>query len=258
MTTKRTRISQLKGILSLQKKRSRLIDQVASLDRQIAEKLEREVSGLAAEPTSARSASKLPSQVISKAKTTPRVETRGRRGALKEQILAALDEAGAAGLTVRELAEKLDTKPANIHTWFSTNSSRISGLKKVSAGHFAVGGKAAKPAKTVKAAKATKAAPAPKAKATKAKPAAKATKTAAKTAAKGKKAEAGFVPAKRGELKENVLAELKKAGSEGISIKDLAEKVGTRYKNLYIWFVTTGKRIPGIEKVGPAQYRLAK
>lgn len=58
-------------------------------------------------------------------------------------------------------------------------------------------------------------------------------------------------------MKEAILQELKKAGAEGVAIKDLSNKLGVKYKNLYIWFVTTGKRTPGVEKAGPARYRLA-
>lgn len=267
MTTKRTRISQLKGILALQKKRSNLLDRLAKLERQIGEKLEQEVALAASVPalgaTAARGASSKPAQVVIKAKAASRTETRGRRGALKEQIIAELEKAGEKGISVRDLADRLGTKPANLHTWFSTNSSRVPGLKKIAAGQFAIGGKAAKASKPTKA---TKAAPAKALKATKAPKAAKASKATAAKASKSaapakattgrKKASGEFVPAKRGEMKNNILDALKQVGSGGITIKDLADKVGTRYKNLYIWFVTTGKRIPGIEKVGPAKYRL--
>ena len=79
-------------------------------------------------------------------------------------------------------------------------------------------------------------------------------KITAKVASKA--AKTGKTRAVRGQLKEQILNELKSAGATGITIKDLAAKLNANYKNVYIWFVTTGKRIAGIKKVGPAQYKL--
>lgn len=62
--------------------------------------------------------------------------------------------------------------------------------------------------------------------------------------------------AKRGQLKEKILAVLKDAGSKGISFKDLAAKLGAEPKRLYRWFYTTGKAVPGLKKVGKGKYRL--
>ena len=41
-----------------------------------------------------------------------------------------------------------------------------------------------------------------------------------------------------------------------MTIKGLAAKLNANYKNVYFWFVTTSKKIAGIKKVGPAQYKL--
>jgi hypothetical protein len=54
------------------------------------------------------------------------------------------------------------------------------------------------------------------------------------------------------------MAELENAGSEGITVRDIAEKLGANYKNIYILFATTGKKNSQVKKVGPAQYRLAR
>lgn len=119
--------------------------------------------------------------------------------------------------------------------------------------------KAAKPAKPAKVAKATKPAKAAKpAKATKAAKTEKAPKVEAPKveAPKASKKSAARRPAKRGELKDQILDILKTAGSEGVTIKDLSDKLNVKYKNLYIWFVTTGKRIEGVQKVSPARYAL--
>jgi hypothetical protein len=42
-----------------------------------------------------------------------------------------------------------------------------------------------------------------------------------------------------------------------LKIKDLADKVGANYRNVSVWFVTTGKKYPKVKKVAPAHYRLA-
>ena len=70
-------------------------------------------------------------------------------------------------------------------------------------------------------------------------------------AAKGKKR------AKRGQLSANILSELKSAGSKGVTVADLASKLGADYKNIYVWFATTGKNRPGVKKIAPATYKLA-
>jgi hypothetical protein len=233
--------NQLKSIISLGEKRSSLLNKITALDEKIA-KLQRELLGASKEAKAAAPQVTKGPKVIASG--------RKRRGALREQILEVLDAVGAKGITVRDLAVRIGTKPANIHSWFSTNAKKVRGLKKTGEAQYTlIGGaastKAAKaPATAAKPGRAAKATKAPKAVATP-------RKAGRPAAAKGAKE-----PAKRGELKNQILAELQKAGSEGITIKDLSDKVNTKYKNLYIWFVTTGKRIPGIEKVGPAQYRL--
>lgn len=63
--------------------------------------------------------------------------------------------------------------------------------------------------------------------------------------------------AKRGELKEAVLTELKNAGEAGVSVKELADKLEMKIANLHAWFGSTGKKITGLKKIGPARYSLA-
>ena len=44
----------------------------------------------------------------------------GRAGGLKDRVLALLEAAGAQGLRVKEIADKLGIKATNISVWFST------------------------------------------------------------------------------------------------------------------------------------------
>lgn len=60
----------------------------------------------------------------------------------------------------------------------------------------------------------------------------------------------------RGALKNSILAELRGAGVEGVSIKSLVKKLGSKSANLHAWFNMTGKRMPEIKKIGRGVYRL--
>ena len=59
---------------------------------------------------------------------------------------------------------------------------------------------------------------------------------------------------RRGQLKESVLAQVKAAGPLGITVADLAAKLGAKPKNLFVWFHSTGKRGTELQKVGPGRY----
>ena len=74
--------------------------------------------------------------------------------------------------------------------------------------------------------------------------------------ARGRKRRGGR-RAKRGALKEKILALLRAAGSKGTTIRELSDKLGVRNANLYVWFNGTGRNVAGLKKVGPAKYRLS-
>ncbi len=62
----------------------------------------------------------------------------GRRGAVKDAVIAALKEAGEKGTGVKELSHKLGIKNSNLHVWFATTGKTIKGLKKVGPGQYAL------------------------------------------------------------------------------------------------------------------------
>jgi len=64
-----------------------------------------------------------------KAKVKGKAVKRGKRGAVKDSIIATLKAAGPAGLTAREVADILKAKPINIATWFSSTGKTISQIK---------------------------------------------------------------------------------------------------------------------------------
>lgn len=156
----------------------------------------------------------------------PRSESgqRSKRGALKEKITAALVSAGSLGVKVKDLAAAIGTKPVNVHSWFHSALKRDKSITKLSGGHYRLTSSGG-----------AKAAPAPMV----AKP--------AKRARKG---------AKRGQLTADILAALKAGGNKGVTVAELAKNLGANYKNIYIWFATTGKKHP-VKKIAPATYSLA-
>ncbi len=142
--------------------------------------------------------------------------------------MAALEAAGSVGVRVKEIAESMRTKPVNIHAWFHANLKRIPGLKKIAGGHYslAAGAKSegasssARPLKT----------------------------NGRRFKTKG---------TKRGALSASIMEQLRSVGTAGIKIADLAERIGAKYKNVYIWFATTGKKNRDIKRIAPATYSLS-
>ncbi len=219
MTTNPT-IERLNAMLALEEKRAALQRELDSIQDQLSTLQSRILDGASA-PVSASA------QSVVRAK--PGRRKRIKRGALSESILAALASAGAAGIRVKDLAAALGAKGTNIHSWFQSTAKRHP-VKKLSAGLYRLEGQLAATAPKIAEAVGVK---------VKAKPG-------------RKKGGSG----RRGALAEKIVAALETAGSPGISVKELAEKVGSEYKNVSIWFATTGKKNTKIKKVGPARYKL--
>ena len=66
-----------------------------------------------------------------------KAETGRKSKRLKAPLLKALSAAGASGITVKELADKLKVKPNNVFSWFYTTGKKISGIKKVGEARYA-------------------------------------------------------------------------------------------------------------------------
>ena len=58
-------------------------------------------------------------------------------------------------------------------------------------------------------------------------------------------------------LKERIVQTLKSAGKSGVTVKDLAAKLGKSYGNVSVWFHTTAKGINQIKKVEPGRFAWA-
>lgn len=61
--------------------------------------------------------------------------------------------------------------------------------------------------------------------------------------------------AKRGAIKEAVISTLKAAGPSGITVKDISAKTRVNGQKISTWFVTTGKRIKEVQKMGRGRFR---
>jgi hypothetical protein len=111
----------LRQLISLVEKRDALAAELEKVERALSSAL----AGGAVPKLSA---------LTKKAGKTSTTGKKGRRGALKEAILNALKEAGAAGLGAKDLSTKLGVKNQNIHVWFSTTGKTVKGLKKTKTG----------------------------------------------------------------------------------------------------------------------------
>ncbi len=113
-------------------------------------KLEAKIAGLFGIHTGpAKSSSKAPAKrgrpakkpkAAQKPKAAKKTRTRVARGTLKEKVLTVLKEAGAEGLGVGEVADKIGAKKAAVNVWFYTTGKKVAGLKKIAPGKFALKG----------------------------------------------------------------------------------------------------------------------
>jgi DNA-binding NarL/FixJ family response regulator len=59
---------------------------------------------------------------------------------------------------------------------------------------------------------------------------------------------------RRSSRKKGILRALKAAGSDGLTVRQIAEKIGSSYANVSVWFSSTGRKVAGIKKLAPATY----
>jgi hypothetical protein len=64
---------------------------------------------------------------------------RAKRGALKEKIVEALGKAGKKGMTIRELAAKLNAPSANLYVWFNGTGRNVPGIRKIGVAKYRLG-----------------------------------------------------------------------------------------------------------------------
>lgn len=131
----------LRKLLSLTEQKEALQGKLASIDAEIAAL------------TTGKAVAKRAAGSPAAAPKSPGRGKRGRRGALKEQILSILAAAGDSGARVRDIADQLGINPQNIHVWFSSTGKKLAEIARVDAGHYRLQGVAAPaeaPAKSAK------------------------------------------------------------------------------------------------------------
>jgi len=214
MTTSNLSIAHLEELLAFVKKKLAL-----SLD---LEKIEKEIASFfgGGKPAPEAKAPKPPGRKASKIP----------RGALKNRIIAVLEEAGADGISVAEIAEKLGAKKGSVNQWIYTTGKKV-GVTKVARGRFVIKGKTSD---------AAPAEPSP----------AKRKPRAQKASGKGSK------KAPRGTLKPAILAALQGAPKSGLSLAEVAAKIGAKKNTVNVWFYTTGKKVKGLKKVSKGRFAL--
>jgi transposase-like protein len=153
----------------------------------------------------------------------------GGRGAMKAAITELLEGAGESGLTVKEIAAKLNAKPGNVHAWFSSTGKTVKEIKKLAPSKYGWSGTAAPLAAPASAAK---------------------TESPVEQKAPAQEPKARKAAA----TKEAIIELVKGAGKAGITVKEIAAKLGVKPQGVYVWFGNTGKKVKEIKKVKPATY----
>lgn len=144
----------LEKLIALVKKRESLQAEIAVVEQELSAALGGTSTPAAAAPKTRKVRGKgRKAKAAPVAKEAPKTEApaakpvkaaapvkKGKRGALKESVLAALKAAGPAGIAVKDLSAKLGVKNQNLHVWFSTTGKTVKGLKKTKAGTWAYAG----------------------------------------------------------------------------------------------------------------------
>jgi len=158
---------------------------------------------------------------------------RGKRGAVKEAVIDLVKAAGPAGITVKEIAAALGKSYGSISVWFNSTGKKVKAINKVGRAKYA----------WISVSE-------PTAHAVTERPKAKQPGAKKSTASQPK-------PNQRGALKDSIVGLVKAGGKAGVSAKEVATKVSLPLPRIYNWFLSTGKKVKQIKKVGPAKYAWA-
>ncbi|MEI6714550.1 MAG: hypothetical protein WCO60_12405 [Verrucomicrobiota bacterium] len=151
-----------------------------------------------------------------------------KRGELRDQLIEALVAAGSSGVSVKALSVALNIKAANLHSWFHSALKRYSHIRKTAPGWYQLqsGEITAPVAKRMRQ-----------------------DHHPVKTSRKRMRT-------KKGAVARKILDLLKEAGPAGLSVRAIAERIHSHYRNIHVWFSSTGKKYPYLEKIGRGVYRL--
>lgn len=131
----------LRSLLALAQKREAIVAEIEKIDGQISKVLGDEGGGSFVGNGRITSLGHVVGNGRKKARTVStksgrKSARRGKRGAVKELILAGLKEAGEAGIAVKHLAAKLGIKPQNIHVWLHTTGKKTGLVKALGKGVY--------------------------------------------------------------------------------------------------------------------------
>lgn len=223
MNPSHQRIDALRRLMQLEERRVVLQNEVDQILAEI-DSLQTQLFSTAAPVRSRRS-------ITSISPNTPKASTARRmgRGELRSQILDALRAAGEKGVQVKELASVLRIKAVNIHSWFHSAMRRYPDhIQKAAPGRYILTGTLEFPQPT---------------------------RTSGVRSYTPRSA-LRRVRSRRGEIAKQILSVLSAAGREGISVQEIASKIGANYRNIHVWFSSTGKKNPQILKIGRGKFSL--
>ncbi len=122
----------LKSALKLSEKRDALLSELAAVEKELVGIYGGNAPAAPA-PVKASVKAGLKAKVV-----RVRRKSTGKRGALKEKVLAALRSAGDKGVLVKELADNLGVKNQNMHVWFSSTGKKLDSIQKVGPGKYRI------------------------------------------------------------------------------------------------------------------------
>ncbi len=118
----------LKKLLSLHERREDLVKKINQLDAEIA-------AFVGDAPAPAPVARRRKSAAKPAA---ARGRKSGRGGRTANKIVNALKNAGAKGMTVKQLSEALKIKTQNLYVWFNSTGRKTPGIKKIAPATYAL------------------------------------------------------------------------------------------------------------------------
>lgn len=123
----------LRNLLSLTKRRDAVLRELSKIESAIADAYAGgKAAVVAAVGGTTGKRRGRPAKVAVEGGSAPR----GKRGALKGKILAALKESGDKGVSVKELSKQLKVKNQNVHVWFSSTGKKLGTIQKIGAGRY--------------------------------------------------------------------------------------------------------------------------
>jgi uncharacterized protein YjcR len=135
MDLSKININTLREMLKLSERKEQLLKELKELEEQIVS----HVTGFSSTtPSESTLQKKKRAQSASLSTAHDGTSKRASRGTMKTQILAALQEAGSAGIKVPDLAQKIGVKSANVHVWFSNTGKKLPEIERIGAGLFRI------------------------------------------------------------------------------------------------------------------------